>query len=834
MTYDKRSIHLICNAHLDPIWLWEWEEGAAEAISTFRVAADFCEKYPGFVFNHNEVILYQWVEEYEPALFRRIQRLVAQGRWHIMGGWFLQPDCNMPSTEAMARQAIDGRRYFDRKFGVRPTTAINFDPFGHAAGIPQILAGSGYDSYVFCRPSPNQCALPAEIFRWVAPDGSSVAAARGFGSYLTLHGKARGKVEAFIENRDEPCGLVLWGIGNHGGGPSHKDLCALNDLIDEHPELDMRHSTPEACFEEIRLRGADLPVHQGDLNLWAPGCYTSMAEIKRRYRQIENHYFATEKMAAAAWAQGLMDYPQAELDDARRDMLTGQFHDILPGSSIQPAEEAALRMLDHGLEILSRLKARAFFALASGQTRPRENRIPVLVYNPHPFDIETLVTCEFNLPNQNREGTCILAHAHQGRKALPTQVEQELSNVPVDWRKRVVFPATLKAGQMNRFDCTLEEVSRKPAPKVRARNGKLRLRTGDLEFVLNARSGLVERLRIQGRDLVKPRAFLPVVVEDHEDPWAGDRRSFPKRIGAFKAMSRERVADFTRASAKNAPGAVRVVEDGPVRTVFEVLMEYHDSQIVMRYCVPRAGTEIEVEARVFWNEKQRMLKLEIPTPDAQARYVGQVIGGRLDLPADGTEAVAQRWTAVVSDSEDAALTVVNDRTYGSDLRRGRLRLSLLRGPIYSSLTGGNPIAKPIANRYMPHIDQGERIFRFWVSGGAAGERLGAIEREAMAHAEAPFALSFYPQGGGRLPRPLAVLSDKACVATAVKKADDGNYLVVRLFEPTGKPRTTTLRLPAIGAEARVKIGGFELKTIRISPDTGDWSEVNLLEETLQV
>jgi len=120
-----RTIHLICNAHLDPVWLWEWEEGAAEALSTFRVAAEFCENEGGFVFNHNEVILYQWVQEYEPALFKRIQKLVKEGKWHIMGGWYLQPDCNMPCGESFVRQILLGREYFKEHFNVRPETAIN-------------------------------------------------------------------------------------------------------------------------------------------------------------------------------------------------------------------------------------------------------------------------------------------------------------------------------------------------------------------------------------------------------------------------------------------------------------------------------------------------------------------------------------------------------------------------------------------------------------------------------------------------------------------------------------------------------------------------------------
>ena len=145
-------MYLLCNAHIDPMWQWEWTEGVGAAISTFRVAAALCEQYDAFVFNHNESLLYQWIEEYEPALFEQIRELVQKGRWHIMGGWFVQPDCNIPHGESIVRQISVGRRYFSEKFGAAPTTAINFDPFGHSRGIVQIMAQSGYDSYIICRP----------------------------------------------------------------------------------------------------------------------------------------------------------------------------------------------------------------------------------------------------------------------------------------------------------------------------------------------------------------------------------------------------------------------------------------------------------------------------------------------------------------------------------------------------------------------------------------------------------------------------------------------------------------------------------------------------------
>ena len=185
----SKRIHMLCNAHIDPVWQWEWEEGAAETLSTFRIAADFCEEYDDFVFCHNEALLYRWIEEYDPELFSRIQKLVAVGKWNIIGGWHLQPDCNMPCGEAMVRQIFSGRQYFKEKFGVTPTVAFNADPFGHSRGLVQIMAKSGYEGYLFMRPWPEFQELPGSDFRWVGYDGSSVIGIRMEDGYSSPKGK---------------------------------------------------------------------------------------------------------------------------------------------------------------------------------------------------------------------------------------------------------------------------------------------------------------------------------------------------------------------------------------------------------------------------------------------------------------------------------------------------------------------------------------------------------------------------------------------------------------------------------------------------------------------
>ena len=373
MVLKKRNVHLICNAHLDPVWLWQWEEGAAEAMSTFRVAAELCEQDKAFIFNHNEAVLYKWVQEYEPELFERIRKLVKAGKWHIMGGWFVQPDCNMPSGESFVRQILTGKSYFKENFGVEPNTAINFDPFGHTRGLVQIMAKSGYDSYLFGRPQKEFLTLPADDFIWVGYDGSEVMASRFIGWYHTPLGKSAETILARIKDYpDRKVLAVLWGVGNHGGGPSKVDIKQVNQLIRQNRDNNIIHSTPEQYFKELSRLKNDLPKYPKDLNPWGVGCYTSMIRIKQKHRRLENELYMTEKMASAAACAGLCKYPTQEIEQAQNDLMFTEFHDILPGSSIAAVEEAALRTMDHGLEILSKSKGKGIFCSGRRTAKGRQ------------------------------------------------------------------------------------------------------------------------------------------------------------------------------------------------------------------------------------------------------------------------------------------------------------------------------------------------------------------------------------------------------------------------------------------------------------------------------
>lgn len=824
-----KKIHLLCNAHLDPVWQWEWEEGAAAAVSTFRASAMFCEEFDGFVFNHNEALLYQWIEEYEPELFTKIQKLVGLGKWHIIGGWYLQPDCNMPSGESFVRQILTGKKYFKEKFGVEPATAVNFDSFGHTRGLVQILKKSGYHSYVFMRPEKESLPLPDQDFTWVGYDGSEVAAHRLDIDYNSRLGEADLKIIHWMNaDTTKKLSLLPWGVGNHGGGPSREDLRKIAELMKATEEFEIVHSTPEQFFSDLKESGTCLSRVGKGLNPRFVGCYTSQIRIKQKHRQLENQLYLTEKMLSAASVQGLLEYPRSELNEAIKDLLTGEFHDILPGSSVQTVEESSLNIMSHGLEIVSRLKARAFFALASGQKTALEGEYPILIYNPHPYKVSGIFECEFMLADQNWKEEFSNPAVYKDNVRLPSQAEKELSSIPLDWRKRVAFYAELEPSCMNRFDCRIEILPKRPAPALKETEGRINFVTEELEAVINCQTGLLDIYKAKGVSCLKPGAFLPLVMEDNEDPWRMDTSSFRTVCGRFELMSATESAWFSGIVAKElAP--VRVIEDGEARSVVEAVFKYNQSYLCMQYLLPKKGTAIQIQVRVIWNEKSKMLKLSVPTVFEDAKYMGQTAYGYEELDDDGTEVVSQKWSGVFSSRENAAVTLVNNGIYGSDYKNGEIRLSLLRSPGYCA----HPIFDRkimLQDRFSPRIDQGERLYDFSLNAGAYDERLEAIDREALCLNEKPYALSFFPSGLGSSLLPLVELSDKAIELTAFKKSEEQDCYIIRLFEPTGKSRETKISFLGGRFCQELRFSSFEIKTLKFDPMTGQICETDLMEK----
>jgi alpha-mannosidase len=216
--------------------------------------------------------------------------------------------------------------------------------------------------------------------------------------------------------------------------------------------------------------------------------------------------------------------------------------------------------------------------------------------------------------------------------------------------------------------------------------------------------------------------------------------------------------------------------------------------------------------------------------EAGSGYFGQTAFGTQELPSNGNEAVAQKWVAVVNTKSDKCFSCINDGIYGSDFSKDGLRLTLLRSPAYS----GHPIGdnKVLTScQFTERIDQGERLFRFWINGGAVGRRLEKIGNEALAKNEKPFALSFFPSGSGRKPKLFAVLNKAVIEISAVKKAENNTDWIIRLFNSSSKKQSAQLKLPILDIKIRLDFGPFEIKTLRAN-SKGKIFEVNLMEEKI--
>ena len=807
-----KKLFMVSNSHIDPVWLWEWQEGATATVATFRAAADFCEEFDGYVFCHNEALLYQWTEEYDPILFNRIQGLVKAGKWHIMGGWFLQPDCNLPSGESILRQILSGRKYFAEKFDKKPSVAVNFDTFGHSRGLVQILSQCGYKGYLFMRPEKHRLSLPAGNFTWKGYDGSTVIGQRLSGSYANYAGNAVEWAENVVNNNEkETAELFAWGVGNHGGGPARIDIQALNAWMKERTDIEITHATPEAFFDYLEEAGIPCPEFAEDLRPVFIGCYASQARLKRLHRKLENDIYSAEKMAAAASALGLMHYPREELKQAQWDMMLNEFHDTLPGTTIESGAKAAEQSVCHGLEIAGRVKMRAFMALLSGQQKAKPEWVPIFIYNPHPHPVSGVFHCEF-MPAQHQNWEADVQYrvtVYRDGEVIPSQQEKPEYNMNLDWRQRVAFYATLEPFSMNRFDCEVTYTPLQPLYHEFPKD-EIRFENGRMSVTINCRTGLVDSYCVDGVPYLKEGSLATKLYKDNPDPWNMLKKGYCEIAGQFEPVAEK--PGHRHAITLDTPqvpvSAVRILEDGPVRMIVEAEFRYGESRLIQTYRLPRTGTAFEVEQRIYWNEADTIAKLVIPCVHS-GDYLGQGMFGCDRLPQDGTEAVCQKWCGIFG--ADKALTVTNTATYSSHADADTMYLSLLRGPAYAAHpVGGRPLIRE--DRFVPRADQGEHIFGFVICGGDARQRRDLVEQEALVHNEAPFVINAFPGGEGEKPGEFLTVSDKRIILSAMNRDNETGELMIRLFNSSGESCAATVTMKPLGICQEIELPGFRFQT----------------------
>lgn len=826
----KKLLILVCNSHIDPVWLWEWEEGVAETLSTFRTAVKFCEQNEDFAFCHNESLLYEWTEKFDPSLFERIKTQVRSGRWHIMGGWYLQPDCNMHLGESIIRQIITGKKYFLEKFGKEPHTAINLDSFGHSRGLVQILVAAGYDSYLFCRPDYRYLRLPDDTFQWTGFDGSKVIAHRAPDHYNSGFGLAGKKLKNWIDNpvnKGKETGILLWGIGNHGGGPSEKDVEEIRRIRNEETTWNIVHGTPEEYFSHFQEKTKGLQEFKGDLNPFAIGCYTSMKTVKQAVYRLEHEFYTAEKLLTVFSFCNDLEYPGVKMDEALKELLFCQFHDILPGTSVEPVEKDVLHRIGHASRIIQNETSALLMKTGNSLLPAQAGEFPLMLINPHPFDVDEIIETELQLPEPNLEKTLKRTPYifNEEGESIPVQSEKPHCNIKEDHRKKVVFRAKIPAGKVRRFSCFLtDEPIVKQSKSIR---NDLHFNSKRSELIIDKSAGFPVIWKYEDLSLFGPQKMSFILIDDNADPWGMGIKSFDGDVQPFELMSRSQASEFA-----GLPGemlsSVYVSEDGEIRTVVESLFACNNSRIHIKYFVPVGYPGFEVEITVYWMEKNRLLKWLIPVGFDMNCVARSTVGINCFRERD-REYVFRDWLGMKNFEGKNSFSICSDGSYGFDMNGNTVGISLLRSPAYSGHPVGSDQEIVMTDRAVKRIDQGVHTFRFRFIPGNTEELIDKSFNHSDLFNNRIISRIVYPTGDEQFRYSGIKISDEAINLQAIRLSENGD-LVIRLLNPCKEIKRFTVQIPFLNAGAELELAAKSLRTWVYS--NGKFNETDLLERVV--
>ncbi|MGI5869515.1 MAG: hypothetical protein ACOX9C_08760 [Kiritimatiellia bacterium] len=641
-------LHIILNSHLDPVWLWNRSQGEDAVLATARTTCDLLDEHPDIHITRGESWFYEVVEKYDPEVFRRMRRHVADGRLHVVGGWHVQPDCNLCSSFSYRLHAKVAGDYFRRKFGVKVRTGYNVDSFGHAATLPDFYAEAGIENYLFMRPDPQEKGdLPGEVFHWRSAAGNSLLAGRIPFAYCSAPDRLPGHVEKTLASADRKLGhaLLFCGIGDHGGGPSRLEIDWILAHRDDDPSVEFRFSHPDAFFDAVRASASfrSLPVYEGELQHHAIGCYTAFSPIKREMRSVEDLAM-----------RSLKRLPAAERTAVSKALLFSTFHDVAAGTSIKTAYRPVLDEL-----------ACARHRLEEAEIE-RVRRLAVAL-PPHPKQRIAIV----NLGNERYEGVAefepwIYDGLHpfpehfrleDGRgKPLPMQF---LPPESIAGCKRVAFPASIPAG----------------------RHALVHLGDGAPESTAPA-------------PLWKGACptFSFAVLTDATDTWSHGSKGYAAKADA---PSLAPVGDTVR----TLDGAL-IVEDQQRHA--DADGNYADVAVRREFGLP--GVRLRI--RLVWRTPRRIVKLCIRPGFKVARRVDGIPGGTLERRLDGEEFPIFN-TCRLEGPAGRSLATVSNTVFACDVQpSGLLRLTLLRTPFFAHHDPAQPPEATLA----PVTDLGEHFF----------------------------------------------------------------------------------------------------------------------------
>jgi len=773
----------IGHAHIDTGWLWRIEDGARKCERTFASQLQLIERYPHYVFGASSAQHYAFIQQTCPEMFKGITRQIADRRWEIQGAMWVESDTMLPSGESLIRQFVYGKRYFKREFGIDVRHAWLPDVFGLTASFPQIMRQAGVDCLVTKKPHWNRKNLfPHTTFCWAGQDGSEVLVHilpqdRDYNGKMQADDLVRAE-QGLVEKDRLDEFLYTYGVGDGGGGPT--DL-----MVERAPYLQNLEGVPNVEFGSIEGALDHFREHKADLELWTGeiyfeghrGTYTSQADIKRDNRRLERELRQIELLYTTLPAEL---YPRQELHEMWKALLLHQFHDILPGSGIREVYEDSRKSFDQCFATSLRL-IQAYVE----RLEPSIDRL--IVFNPS----ESAVLRPMPVPEAWR-GYDLETDRGQ---PVPRQDEPEGTYIcpslgPLGFI-RLKRGAACPSGVRESSALVLE-------------NDFVRYvfeRDGSIVSILDRQSGLEYLSEGEKGNVFSLYVDRPICW----DAWDVDH------------LYQDELSDRPVAVAEPSGWA------GPVRQVLRFSLKVGKSTITQTCVLAAHSRRLDFDTEVDWRERHRMLRVAFHTniKSGFARY--DIQHGFIDRPthhntsweAAKFEAPALRYVSLHDGQRGLAL--LNNGKYGHKVLHSTIDLNLLRAPTFPDHSA----------------DQGMHHFTYAIVPFSGAFAESPVLAEASSLNNPP--LVFPGRGEGKQ-LPFAITGDGVSVE-AMKRAEEGNDLVLRIAECLGKP--TNVEITCVAAaqmvqevnvleeplgESRAVVGGlvpltlrpFEVKTLRFS------------------
>jgi len=813
-------VHYVAHAHIDMNWLWPWSDTVKSCYRTFSTMVELMDEFPDFRFSQSQIMTYEIVRRYSPELFERVKEKIRAGQWEVTASTWVEADKNLTSGESQLRQLLYAKQYLREVLEIDECRVVvdwATDTFGHPATTPKILRLAGLKYYYLRRPGsdmqPDVCeGKPGQLpwlFWWIAPDGSKVLVWNNDRFRFVDQHVTAGDI-AYVLRHEQATGLkdflVVYGVGNHGGGPSRGDIKKIRAMGDWPIFPRTQFSTVHEYFEMVEKKARDLPVVNRELNFVYRGCYSSQSRAKFFNRRMENRLPVSEALASIAQIHAGFHYPKKELEQGWKAVLFNQFHDIVTGAGVKETYEHAIGQYHEVEALTSIIVERAIRQIASKIRNTTRMGIPVVVVNPTSYrrtDKVELVL--YDVPEDRK----LVARDEDGN-IYPVQVVESLSTLSAENRKGGKF-YDKKEGEWNSL---LVDV---PSPVM-------------LRFDLDYGHEFVKVVFIAKE--IPPYGYKLFWIDQVEEPSngldeGGVRVGYTQKGGWLeneflrvevdakscsivkfldKRNSRELVPEGGRFAILNleveephpysawirgrlkeehplhSGGTLEILEKGPVRGVIRCRNYFRNSRFVLDISLYKDLPELAFKLNLDWREfggretGVPALRVRFPIDLKNPRFIYEIPFGNTERVADGKEVPAQRWGAAVERATNVGVTILNSHTYSYSAYDNEMALTLLRSSY-------EPDPVPEIGRHT--ISYSVFPSLYWTPDEAT--RLGI-------NYNAPLIAFRTERSNGSLPSKFSFLSVEPSnvVVTALKQAENADGLVLRLFEASGNASKATV------------------------------------------